>query len=145
MDAAEQRGSVSIARALEQLREAGRRVVADELELARLDAEERLARKLRAGTLAAAAALLAVLAWCALQVALALLLGTALPVAAAVAVVGALNLAIAGVLGVLLWSRTAGGYVLANHVHRWIALAQNGTRRRAAAVSAAYEREQVRE
>ncbi len=86
----------SVTTALERLRDAGQRIIADEIGLAKLETQERLSRNVRMGIFIGAGAALALIAWCTLMGAACFALMAVMPVSAAVAVVGGFNVTIAG-------------------------------------------------
>lgn len=93
---AEQQPVHSITTALERLRDAGQRIIADEIGLAKLETQERLSRNARVGIFIGAGVALALIAWCTLMTATCFALMAVMPVSAAIAVVGGLSVAIAG-------------------------------------------------
>ncbi len=108
MNAETQYGGHSITAALERLREAGQRIIADEIGLAKLETQERLSRNMRVGIFIGAGAAFGLIAWCTFLAAICFALITIMPVAAAVAVVGGLNVVIAAALAGVGLAQTSG-------------------------------------
>ena len=98
MNAEAQYGGSSITTALERLREAGQRMIANEIGLAKLETQERLSRNVRMGIYIGAGAAFGLIAWCTFVAAICVALATVMPMAGAIAVAGGLNLVIGAAL-----------------------------------------------
>lgn len=95
----EQSVGVSLTAALEHLREAGQRILSNEIGLARLQTQETVARNLRVAVFMTVAGTFALLAWVAFMIGIVIALAALLPWAAAVAIVGGLNMLVAAGAG----------------------------------------------
>src|SRR5574337_860044 len=88
MNADQQRNGPSLSAALEHITDVGRRIISDEIGLAKLETQERVSRNMRAAIFIGGACVLGLIAWVFFMVALYFVFAVTLPPAGAAAVVG---------------------------------------------------------